>query len=132
MMYYEHGLNLYGGAILTTRRFIQANPEAVRRATAALLRGFRETARDGAGMIQVLRAAQPLTDVALETERHQMNLARVIVTDNVRQNGLSNVDMARLQTGITAVEEAFGLQPRVQAAQIYTAEFLPPAADRRI
>lgn len=132
MMYYDHGLNLYGGAVLTTRRFIQANPEAVRRATAALVRGFRETVRDGAGMIQVLRAAQPLTDVALETERHQMNLERVIVTENVRQNGLSNVDMARLQAGIAAVEEAFGLPPRVQAAQMYTAEFLPPAADRRI
>ena len=132
MMYYDHGLDLFGGAILTTRRFIQANPEAVRRATAALVRGFRETLRDEAGMMAVLRQAEPLTDVALETERHRMNLSRVIMTDNVRQNGISNVDMARLQRGIAAVEDAYGLPARVQAAQIYDASFLPPAADRRI
>ncbi len=132
MMYYDHGLDLFGGALLTTRRFIQANPEGVRRATAALVRGFRETIRDEAGMMAVLRQVEPLTDVAMETERHRMNMARVVMTDNVRQNGISNVDMARLQRGVTAVEEAYGLPPRVQAAQIYDASFLPPAADRRI
>jgi hypothetical protein len=30
------------------------------------------------------------------------------------------------------VEEAYNLPPRVQAAQIYTAEFLPAAADRAV
>jgi NitT/TauT family transport system substrate-binding protein len=50
----------------------------------------------------------------------------------VRANGISAVDMGRLQTGIRAVEEAYNLPARVQAAQIYTPEFLPPAADRAI
>ncbi|MCW8086040.1 ABC transporter substrate-binding protein [Sabulicella glaciei] len=132
MMYYDHGLDLYGGALLTTRRFIQNNPEAVRRATAALIRGFRDQLANPAAAMQVLRQAEPLVDVAQETERHGMNVQRVIMTENVRQNGLSSVDMARLQRGITAVEEAYGLQPRLQAAQLYTADFLPPAADRRV
>jgi NitT/TauT family transport system substrate-binding protein len=70
--------------------------------------------------------------VALERERHEMNVARVIMSDNVRANGLSAVDMGRLQTGIRAVEEAYNLPPRVQAAQIYTPEFLPAAADRAV
>jgi NitT/TauT family transport system substrate-binding protein len=131
-MYYDHGLNLYGGAILTTRRFLEANPQAVRGATAALVRGFRDTVQNGQAMLQVLRQVEPLTDVAIEGERHQLNLQRVILTDNVRQNGLSAVDMARLQTGITAVEEAFNLTPRLRAEQLYTPDFLPPAADRRI
>ena len=33
---------------------------------------------------------------------------------------------------IGAIEEAYGLQPRLQAAQFYTPDFLPPVADRRI
>jgi len=41
-------------------------------------------------------------------------------------------DMARLQTGITAVEEAFGVPARLRAAQLYVPDFLPPAADRRV
>jgi NitT/TauT family transport system substrate-binding protein len=54
------------------------------------------------------------------------------MSDNVRANGLSSVDMGRLQTGIRAVEEAYNLPARVQAAQIYTPEFLPAAADRAV
>ena len=132
MMYYDHGLNLYGGAILTTRAFIERNPAVVRGATAALMRGFRDTLRNGQEMLDNLKRVEPLTDVALERERHEMNVARVIMSDNVRANGLSSVDMGRLQTGIRAVEEAYNLQPRVQAAQIYTPEFLPVAADRAV
>ncbi len=132
MMYYDHGLNLYGGAILTTRAFLERNPDAVRGATAALIKGFRETIANGQEMLTVLKRVEPLTDVALEGERHQMNLERVILSDHVRANGISAVDTARLQTGIVAVEEAYNLPPRLQAAQIYTPDFLPPLAERRI
>jgi NitT/TauT family transport system substrate-binding protein len=132
MMYYDHGLNLYGGAILTTRRFLEANPAAVRGVTAALMRAFVEGVRNGQEMLDVLRRVEPLTDVALERERHEMNVERVIMTDNVRANGISAVDPARLQTAIRAVEEAYNLPPRLEAAQIYTPDFLPPAAARRI
>lgn len=132
MMYYDHGLSLYGGAILTTRRFLEANPAAVRGVTAALMKAFVETARNGQEMLDVLRRVEPLTDVALERERHEMNLERVIMSDNVRANGVSAVDMNRLQAGIRAVEESYNLQPRLQAGQIYTPDFLPPAAERRI
>jgi NitT/TauT family transport system substrate-binding protein len=96
------------------------------------MRGFRDTLRNGQEMLDNLKRVEPLTDVALERERHEMNVARVIMSDNVRANGLSAVDMGRLQTGIRAVEEAYNLQPRVQAAQIYTPDFLPPAADRAV
>jgi NitT/TauT family transport system substrate-binding protein len=130
MMYYDHGLNLYGGAILTTRAFLARNPDAVRGATAALMKGFIDTARNGQEMLDILKRIEPLTDVALERERHEMNLERVIMSDNVRANGVSAVDPARLQAGIVAVEQAYNLTPRLQAAQIYTSDFLP--ADRRI
>ncbi|WPB84475.1 ABC transporter substrate-binding protein [Sediminicoccus rosea] len=132
MMYYDHGLNLYGGALLTTRAYAERNPAVVRGAVAALIRGFRDTLANPAGMIQVLRQVEPLTDAALEMERHQLNVERVIMTDNVRANGLSAVDMTRMQTGIAAVEGAFNLPARVQAGQFYLPDFLPPAEQRRI
>ncbi len=132
MMYYDHGLNLYGGAILTTRAFLERNPQAVRAVTGALMKAFIETVRNGQEMLDVLRRVEPLTDVPLERERHELNLERVILTDNVRANGISAVDTARLQAGIVAVEQAYNLTPRLQAAQIYTPDFLPPAPERRI
>lgn len=132
MMYYDHGLNLYGGALLTTRAYAERNPAVVRGAVAALIRGFRDTLSNPAGMIQVLRQVEPLTDAALEMERHEMNVERVIMTPNLRANGVSAVDTARLQAGITAVEGAFNLPARLQAGQFYLPDFLPPAEQRRL
>ncbi len=133
MMYADHGLDLYGAAILTTRAFAQANPDAVRRTTAALLRGLIAQLADPAEAMAILKRVEPLTDVALETERHAMNAERCLITPHVRANGLSAVDPARLGRGIAAVEEAFGLPAgRVTAEGFYTPAFLPPAAERRV
>lgn len=132
MMYYDHGLNLYGGALLTTRAFAERNPAVVRGAVSALVRGFRDTVQDPAHMIRVLRQVEPLTDAALEMARHELNMERVVITPHVRAHGLSAVDMARLQAAIQAVEGAFNLPQRVQAGSFYTDAFLPPADQRRL
>jgi len=133
MMYADHGLDLYGSALLTTRAFAQANPDAVRRVVAGCLRGFQSQLADPADAIAILKRVEPLTDVALEMERHALNAERCILTPGVRAGGLSVVDPVRLQRGVTAVEEAFGLPTgRVTAASFYTDEFLPPAGDRAV
>lgn len=129
MMYYDHGLDLYGGAILTTRAFAERNPQAVRAVVAALMRGLKSQLANPAEAMEILRRAEPLTDVPLETERHHMSVERLIVTDHVRQNGLSAVDMDRMQRGIRAVEESYNLPARVQASSFYVPDFLPPRAE---
>lgn len=132
MMYSDHGLDLYGGALLTTRAFAERHPALVRGAVAALIRGFRDTVADPEGMLRVLRQVEPLTDVALERERHALNMERVAITPHVRAQGISAVDMERLQAGIRAVEGAFGLPERLDARAFYLPDFLPPAEQRRI
>lgn len=131
-LYNDFGLNLYGGCILTTRAFAERNPAGLRAVVAALIRGYRSSISDPEGMLAVLRQVEPLTDVNLERERHVLNMEKVAVTDHVRQQGISVVDMARLQTGIQAVESSFNLPNRLQAGSFYTPDFLPPIADRRI
>jgi NitT/TauT family transport system substrate-binding protein len=133
MMYADHGLDLYGSALLTTRAWAEANPEALRRTIAALLRGFRAQIADPADAMAILKRVEPLTDVALERDRHAMNAELCILTPNVRTNGLSAVDPARLGRGIAAVEEAFGLPGgRLTAERFFTPDFLPPRADRSV
>jgi NitT/TauT family transport system substrate-binding protein len=130
-LYNDFGLNLYGGCLLTTRAFAERNPAALRGAVGALLKGFRLSVTDGEAMLAVLRQAEPLTDVALERERHAMNM-RLVVTDHVRQQGISVVDPQRLEAGIEAVQATFNLAGRINAAAFYTDSFLPPVAERRL
>lgn len=133
MMYAGHGLDLFGAALLTTRAFADANPEALRRAIGALLRGVRAQLADPAEAMAILKRAEPLTDVALETERHAMNVDRCLMTPNVRDNGLSAVDPQRMARGIAAVELAFGLDAGgLTAERFWTPDFLPPRAERSV
>jgi hypothetical protein len=55
-----------------------------------------------------------------------------MMTDNVRKNGASNVDLARLERSLQAAGKAFELKTIPSAAEIYTDRYLPPRAELRI
>jgi NitT/TauT family transport system substrate-binding protein len=67
---------------------------------------------------------------AVELERLKMALEKNFVTAEVRANGFGAVDMARLTRSIDQVGIAFPFTAKPTAADIFTAEFLPPAAQR--
>ncbi|UPY37899.1 ABC transporter substrate-binding protein [Sediminicoccus sp. KRV36] len=131
-MYNDHGLDLYGGAILTTRTYAERNPDVLRRVVAASMRGFISQAADPNGAMDILKRVEPLTDVPLELSRHRLTMERLIVTDHVRRNGISSVSMERLQKSLEAVQQAFNLSAALPAAQVYTPAYLPPAEQLRL
>jgi hypothetical protein len=55
-----------------------------------------------------------------------------MMTDNVRKNGASNVDLARLERSLQAAGKAFELKTIPSAVGIYTDRYLPPRAELRI
>jgi NitT/TauT family transport system substrate-binding protein len=132
LFYRDYGLDLYGTCYLTTRDFMRRNPEAVRGVLRAAFRGLIHSVRQPTEAIAALKAAEPLTDTAIEAERQQVSIREQINSDHVRANGLSVVDPTRLQRGIAAVEAAYGMAAKVKAEDIYTDSFLPPIAERRL
>ncbi len=132
LWYRDFGLPLYGTCWLTTRDYARRNPELVRAVVAGGMRSIREAYRDPAGCIAALKTAEPLTDVAIEAERQQVSIREQIVSDHVMANGLSAVIPGRFQQGLAAVEEAYGMTPRLKPEDVYTDAFLPPAAERRL
>jgi NitT/TauT family transport system substrate-binding protein len=128
--YREAGLDFYAGAILTTRRFATARPDAVRAVIAGFMRSLSWAQANRAGAIRHLAAREPLTDVAIESERQDVAFTEMVITDSVRRNGLSFVEAPRLQRQIDAVGAAFNLPRMPTAAQVYTDAYLPPAAQR--
>jgi len=131
-MYNDHGLDLYGGAILTTRAYAERNPDVLRRVVAASMRGFISQAADPSGAMDILKRVEPLTDAPLELARHRLTMERLIVTDHVRRNGISSVVPERLRTSLEAVQTAFNLPAALPASQVYTADYLPPADQLRL
>jgi NitT/TauT family transport system substrate-binding protein len=130
--YREAGLDFYAGAILTTRRFAEQRPEAVRAVVAAFMRSLSWAQANRQAAIRHLAAREPLTDVPIESERQDVAFVEMVITDRVRRNGLSFVEPARLQRQIDAVGAAFNLQRMPSPAQVYTDAFLPPAPQRML
>ncbi|UFN47316.1 ABC transporter substrate-binding protein [Roseomonas sp. OT10] len=132
MYYRDYGLDLLGTCFLTTRAFIEKNPEVVRGALKALFRGLIYTNGHREEAITILKQVEPLTDVAIESQRQDLSFEEQVSSDHVKANGLSNPDKARFQKALATVEEAYGLTPKLQVAAIYNDSFLPPLADRRL
>jgi NitT/TauT family transport system substrate-binding protein len=132
MRFSDVGADFYATSLITTRRWAQANPRAVTGLIRGLIRAQYDSLADTQGAIVNMRRREPLTDVALETERLRMSLEQLTFTPHVRQNGFGQVDTARLQRSIDAVREAFNVSRPMAASDIYDPSFLPPASELKL
>jgi NitT/TauT family transport system substrate-binding protein len=74
----------------------------------------------------------PTAEPAIELERLKMSLRDNMVTPAVKANGVGGVDMARLTKSIDQIADTYEFKNRPTAADIFTSEFLPPAAERKL
>ena len=132
MLYRDFGVELYGYCFLTTRKYLAANPQAVRSTLKALFKSIIYANNNRAESIAVLKKIEPLTDVAIETERQAISYEQMIISDHVKKNGLSVVDNARLLKVLRTIEDAYGLPPKLTPDKVYTDAFLPPIGERRL
>lgn len=128
----EHGLNLYGNAVLVNKDFAEKNPAAVKGFVKALAKGFADAvAKPEEGVAAVLKRNETL-DSAIELERLKMANAMNIKTPYVVENGFGGVDMTRLGASIDTLKISMGLKGAVKADQVFDASYLPPKAERML
>lgn len=132
MFYRDFGVDLLGYCYVTTRKFLKANPEAVRGTLKGLYRSLVYANSHRVEAITVLKKVEPLTDVAIETQRQDIAFDEHMISPASKSNGLSVVDPARFQRVLRTVEEAYGLPAKLTVAGVYDASFLPPLADRKL
>ena len=128
----EHGLDLYGNAIIVNRDFAQSNPDAVKAFVAVAVRGYLEAAKDPEGAVKHVLNHNDVAREEVELERLKMALAQNIVTDEVRANGFGGVDMDRLERSIDQIADTYEFTNRPAAADVFDSQYLPPKADRMV
>ncbi|WP_210404645.1 ABC transporter substrate-binding protein [Chroococcidiopsis sp. TS-821] len=133
-LYADHGLDLYGNALIVRESFLEQNPEVVRGFVSAYLRGLQDTIRNpDEGLAAVMELSEDgLMDQAQERERLQIALDSLYVSPEVEQNGLGGVDRARLQTTLEQVAKGFGLAEVPTPEDVFNDSFLPPKEQRTI
>jgi len=130
MPYADNGLDLYGGAVIVREDMLAARAKDIAAFVRGTIAGTKVAIAEPDAGMAALQAKEPLFDKELEKKRFDLVLRDAMLTPAVRANGFGYVDPARMALTIEANATAYGLQDVPTAAQIYTTQFLPPAADR--
>ena len=132
MQYPQHGVALYGNAIIASEQFIREKPEAVRGFLRAFTKAAREVIADPDGAIRYVKERDALVDEALEKRRLRLAITSVIATPAARTDGFGGVQPARLADMVTQVSQAFELKSAVKPEQVWNESYLPAKAERMI
>src|SRR5262245_33409397 len=129
--YSDFGADMYGLALVTTKKFADENPATVRGVVKALNRGTKDTIASPQKALELLKARDPM--MKLDIEKVRLDIALGLTnTAHVAQNGLSSVTAEKLKKTIDAMVMAYGLPISPDPATVYTDAFLPPTAERMV
>src|SRR6266849_4744653 len=127
--YSDFGADMYGLALVTTKKFADENPQTVRGVVKALNQGTKDTITSPEKALAVLKASDPM--MKLDIEKVRLDIALGLTnTQHVMKNGLSSVTPEKLQKTIDAMVTAYQLAVSPDPATVYTDRFLPPVAQR--
>jgi NitT/TauT family transport system substrate-binding protein len=132
MLMADHGLVLYGNAIMVNPDFAKANPKLVAGFVRATIKGTLDTIKDPGSAIKSVMKRNETGDAAIELDRLQMSLRDNFVTAWVKANGFGGVDMARLAKSIDQIAVTYDFKSRPKAEDVFTSQYLPPVADRKL
>ena len=128
----DNGFNFYGQGLIAARKHLDGNPGLVRGMATAIAQCWIAAAKDPAAAVAAITKRDALADATVELERLRWVLDRLILTPNVRANGIGSIDPARLADGLKIVTEGFELPAVIPNDQIFDGRFMPPAEVRRV
>jgi NitT/TauT family transport system substrate-binding protein len=127
--YGDYGMDLYSNAIIVSKALVKEKPEVVRGFLRAINKGLIDALKDPDAAIAAVANREPLIKASVERERFDATLRDEMNHPEIAKIGLGNVDSARLKKSIDIIVDADGLPRTPAVAEIFTPDFLPPAAD---
>lgn len=129
--YSDYGANMYGLALVTTKKFADENPKTVAGVVKALNHGTKDVIADPDAGLALLKKRDPM--MKMDIEKVRLGLALDLTkTPHVVKYGLSVVDPKKLQFTIDAICDAYHIDKKPDPATVYTDKFLPPLAERKL
>lgn len=128
----DHGLALYGNAIIVNTDYAKANPAVIEGFLTAVVGGIKDAISDPmAGGAAVVKR-NPAGDAEFEGRRLQLALDANIVTPYVKANGLGNIDSARMQKSLQQLAITYTFNNTPDPSLYFTDAYLPELALRKI
>ncbi|WP_239479915.1 ABC transporter substrate-binding protein [Actibacterium sp. 188UL27-1] len=121
----DHGLALYGNAVIVNTEFASANSDLIKGFLAAIAKGWRDVIADPAMGAKAVAARNPAADVALEQRRLELAIAANVITDYTTANGMGGIDPDRMTKALEQIAENYEFQTTPDAALYFDASYLP-------
>jgi NitT/TauT family transport system substrate-binding protein len=128
----DFGFDFWGNSLIVNPTVLEKNPDLVKRVAVAVARSWGAAAKERAAAISAVTRRDGLLKADTERARMDWVLDRLVLTPNVRENGIGNMDAARMERGINLLKDGFQLATAPTMEQIYDSRFLPPASDRKL
>ncbi|MDR0226860.1 MAG: ABC transporter substrate-binding protein [Burkholderiaceae bacterium] len=132
MPYAEHGVKLYGNAIIASPRLIKENPAAIKAFLQAFTKGAREVIANPGAAIAYVKERDGIVNTQLETRRLQLAIDTVVNSADARAEGFGQVVPTRLSLMASQVSDVYATKTRVNPAEVWNGSFLPSAAELNI
>ncbi|KPP86867.1 MAG: NitT/TauT family transport system substrate-binding protein [Rhodobacteraceae bacterium HLUCCA08] len=121
----DHGVDLYGNAVIVNTDWAAENPELVTGFLTAIAAGWKDAIADPAAATASLIERNPAADAELEQWRLQLSIDANVMTDAVMANGFGVIDDARFASSIEQIATTYEFQNAPDAALYFTDAYLP-------
>jgi len=121
----DHGLALYGNAIIVNTDYAAENPDVINGFLTAVAKGVADAATDPAAGSQAVIDRNPAGDLNLETRRLEMALRDNILTDYVTEHGMGTIDEDRFAKALEQLAVTYEFQNDPDMTAIFSDEYLP-------
>jgi NitT/TauT family transport system substrate-binding protein len=121
----DHGLKLYGNAIIVNTDFASSNAKVVKSFLGAVGKGWKDAVLNPSSAIDALVKRNPAADKNLEERRFNLALSGNVMTDYVLKNGMGNIDKARFEAAIAQLSETYKYKTKPDSELYFTDEYLP-------
>lgn len=121
----DHGVDLYGNAIIVNTEFAEKNPDAVKGFLEGVAKGWVDAIADPAAAMPSLTKRNPAADAELEQRRLQLAIDANVVTDYTSANGMGGIDQDRFNNALEQIKLTYEFKTEPDAALYFTADYLP-------
>ena len=121
----DHGVALYGNAVIVNTDFAEENPEAVSGFLSAVAQGWTDAIADPEAAIESLVERNPAADAALEERRLELAIEANVVTDWTTANGMGPIDPDRMAEALEQIQLTYEFETPPEAGLYFTDAYLP-------
>ncbi|MGQ4273809.1 ABC transporter substrate-binding protein [Terrihabitans sp. B22-R8] len=128
----DFGLDLYSNGVMVSRKLLTEKPEAVRGLVRAVNKALIEIGKDQDAGMKAAVNFDNLINADVEKRRLQYSFEKLIVSDEMKEIGVGDINDDRMTRAIGFVVEGYDLKRTPTSAEIFSRDFLPPRDERSL